>query len=451
MHDVASTRSGIFENNPLIRLSLELVDLIKRVQHQVRPQVHDVVSDSLRQRRLVLPLIYEHVRRLGTAREEPGSLVGISGRWVEEVVLPAEALFLHASGEVEFRDVAVVELHPPVVLRLKVLRVRLPLLSVHIDVRIVVSGLRVPVVHNDPHKLVRVIVLVVLQSLFRLLRPPLVWRPGSSLFFLLHLLRHSGRLCDRDRRAVDFPYLPLGTALDALLGVRGHVQHIGELHTRVYLFVHERVEVVCEPLQVDHKHVGQAGQQGAFDHVATFLAGLTAVVGHCGPRDVLLQGVVQRLLVLYLQRQAVIILEGRADVAAVGTVDLAARFPAENVLEKQAVLGVLEGELEPFEHDVKELVGVVLHIRVRRRAVMLLEREAEICGVHVAPGGEVEIPEYGLQLVQHVIIDALPTVQRQSLVVDRENRVVERRDQEELLHHRIHVADRAQVPDPHEA
>jgi len=104
--------------------------------------------------------------------------------------------------------------------------------------------------------------------------------------------------------------------------------------------------------------------------------------------------------------------------------------------------------LKSVEDDVEELLSVLLLSSVSGLAIKLLEGEAEIRRVEFVSLREFQVSDEFLHLMHHVVVNLLTFVFLEIFcftVINTEQIVPEGGDHEELLHHRVHVADAAHV------
>jgi hypothetical protein len=192
------------------------------------------------------------------------------------------------------------------------------------------------------------------------------------------------------------------------------------------------------------KDVGGLGEEDSLADVDLLFAGFAFVVTDGLTFYELLKGSTDGSDVFDCQGQVVEVLNTILAGAALKADYLGAGLPTEERLEEILPGSSSKHVLDAVEGHAQKLLGILLLPGVSRFALKILEGEAELDRVVVSSLAEFQVCHQLLHLMNHVIIDFLSLLVSQLLgdaILDREEVVAEGWDHEELLHHRVHVAN----------
>lgn len=182
--------------------------------------------------------------------------------------------------------------------------------------------------------------------------------------------------------------------------------------------------------------------------VAFLLAAVAFVVGDGLPCDKLPKALSDILQALDLQRQVIEILMPLKHMLTVTTHKQITVLPTIDTIDQMLKGRMLETLLDPIKQHIEELLGILLPADVNRVTFEILEGETEVLRVVLLLFSELEVGEHRLELMQEVVVEVVAAVVHEVLwhaVFRHENEVAEWYGEEELLKHRDHVADAAQV------
>lgn len=149
-------------------------------------------------------------------------------------------------------------------------------------------------------------------------------------------------------------------------------------------------------------------------------------------------------MILDFKRQVEEGLRVLAEIATVFASHDRARLATKYVLEKVLLARRLQQALQPIEEDIQVLLRILLLPHVGRHSTWRLEAVAEVLRIATLPIRQLEEPKYILHLVQNIIIDIFAFELSQVLlcfILSSHQAVPQRRHVEELLVHRVHVAN----------
>ena len=148
------------------------------------------------------------------------------------------------------------------------------------------------------------------------------------------------------------------------------------------------------------------------------------------------------------QREVQVVLHAVLELATLRADHLTAELAAEDTLDEMLSRCGLQCILKTIEDEIQEFLSILLLSCVGRGTIKLFEGKAELFRVVVIALRELEVSDKLLQLVHHVVVDLVAPVLlhvKFFAIINTHQVVAEGGHHKELLHHRVHVADAAQV------
>ena len=203
---------------------------------------------------------------------------------------------------------------------------------------------------------------------------------------------------------------------------------------------------------MDNQNVRSFSDQGSLAQIDLSIATVTLIITDYLPFNLLWKGLVDRFDILDIQRKEIEIFLTIFDFSTLGTDHLLAVFAAENRLCEIFPGGWFESTFKSIEENSQEFWGILLFNNICWWSIKFFECKTEPERVVFISRWKFEMCNQSLHLMKHVIINLVSLILNKLFtlsIVNTQQVVPEGRNHEELLHHRVHVTNAAQISETH--